>query len=1036
MAVGGIVETRSSEATPHKALNRLEIFALGEIRVVRDGKAVPLPASKRTRALLGYLVASGARHTRQALCDLLWEGPDDPRGALRWSLTKLRPVVNERGIERLATDREHISFSARGATTDIGRLGDLLGRDPSSAGLTEIEEAAALLSSEFLDGLELPSCYRFHHWCLAERERWGALRRTVLTLALRRLADDPERSLPYARAMVASDPLSEGAHGRLTALLASLGRRKDAQAHYDYARQMLLRETGAPLIGELRRPLAPSTDPRAEAEDKHQHITIPSDAANSVPLMAGSGLVGRNRERQMILDSIEALLAGVKSRGFLFSGEPGIGKSRLLQFVSAAAKERGALVLAAKCFEAEAVRPYGCWLEVLGRDFAALLPRRDIVSSWSTFNLIGGKAGDRTDFFMKVKESVDALGNHGPIVLIFDDLQWVDEGSSSLLHYMIRAEDTKRLLFVGSAREDEIDDNPWCKRLVSGLTRAKVIERVLLAPLDRADAAKLLGENISVDELSLAMRMTGGNPLYIVELAAARASDASARGRDLDALIADRISRLDAPERELLTFASAMSRDFKPELLGEAMGLVDAELFDRIQRLERKGFLKPRGDGRFDFAHDLIRQSSYRELSQPSRRLIHRQIARVLKEASRSDSALAGDWAYHAGAAGDHSNAVEACILAGEHCLRLYANAAAIDAADRGRGHLEQLPTGADRARRHIALLNIIVFATATLGVRPKRNLLDELRRAAEAAELLGLHDEASLGWHLVSWWTWRSNDSLSAQQATIRAELASRPTDHATRCQQLANTGRCLLEVEAEVERARAFAGEAGKLAVEFDLSFVELEFCRGLLARWDGDLSGAQEWMRRAVALARLREDRWHEAECLVWLGKIALECNQMDQIDAVCDEIDAVAHRMGEDRAAVADAFRAIATMRRGRQDERLVRAGVANLRTLDDKAQLAYVLNEIATCLIALGRVDEAREAAAEALTAARIVRRTTEIVVAASNLARAGADSEYLEMKAGELADISFLSARARSAWDLAGGKLLDSNAGSNGAIST
>ena len=64
------------------------IRLLGELQVTRAGGVVPLPASKRTRALLGYLVATGDPQFRQTLCDLLWDGPDDPRGSLRWSLVQ------------------------------------------------------------------------------------------------------------------------------------------------------------------------------------------------------------------------------------------------------------------------------------------------------------------------------------------------------------------------------------------------------------------------------------------------------------------------------------------------------------------------------------------------------------------------------------------------------------------------------------------------------------------------------------------------------------------------------------------------------------------------------------------------------------------------------------------------------------------------------------------------------------------------------------------------------------------------------------
>src|SRR5471030_798261 len=96
----------------------LEIRLLGEPQVLRDGHAVPLPASKKSRALLAYLAASGRAHLREKLCELLWDGPDDPRAALRWSLTKLRPLVEP----HLVAGREHVELQCDGALVDLHRL--------------------------------------------------------------------------------------------------------------------------------------------------------------------------------------------------------------------------------------------------------------------------------------------------------------------------------------------------------------------------------------------------------------------------------------------------------------------------------------------------------------------------------------------------------------------------------------------------------------------------------------------------------------------------------------------------------------------------------------------------------------------------------------------------------------------------------------------------------------------------------------------------------------------------------------------------
>src|ERR1041385_5143536 len=91
-----------------------EIRVLGELEVARGGRLVPLPASKKTRALLGFLAVTGRSHTREHLCDLLWQGPDAPRAAPRWSLAKLRGVL---GPDAITADRERVALGSIG--TDL-----------------------------------------------------------------------------------------------------------------------------------------------------------------------------------------------------------------------------------------------------------------------------------------------------------------------------------------------------------------------------------------------------------------------------------------------------------------------------------------------------------------------------------------------------------------------------------------------------------------------------------------------------------------------------------------------------------------------------------------------------------------------------------------------------------------------------------------------------------------------------------------------------------------------------------------------------
>jgi len=104
----------------------IRIRTLGELAIERDGEPLKLPASKRTRSLIGYLLLTSRPHRRERLCELFWEIPDDPRGALRWSLSKIRPLVNDDDTERLKADRERVSLKCDDLIVDLRRIADAL----------------------------------------------------------------------------------------------------------------------------------------------------------------------------------------------------------------------------------------------------------------------------------------------------------------------------------------------------------------------------------------------------------------------------------------------------------------------------------------------------------------------------------------------------------------------------------------------------------------------------------------------------------------------------------------------------------------------------------------------------------------------------------------------------------------------------------------------------------------------------------------------------------------------------------------------
>ncbi|MGN6183772.1 MAG: AAA family ATPase [Thermoanaerobaculia bacterium] len=157
----------------------LQLRFLGEIEVARAGMRVDLPQSKKTRALLAYLALSGKTHRRERLCALLWDIAEDPRAALRWSLSKLRGVVDDDAASRIHADRNHVTFAGDDVWIDILHVRDALASGVATLPTETLQDLDRLFRGEFLEDVELSDYADFHAWFVAFREESRAMRDAI-----------------------------------------------------------------------------------------------------------------------------------------------------------------------------------------------------------------------------------------------------------------------------------------------------------------------------------------------------------------------------------------------------------------------------------------------------------------------------------------------------------------------------------------------------------------------------------------------------------------------------------------------------------------------------------------------------------------------------------------------------------------------------------------------------------------------------------------------------------------------------------------
>jgi tetratricopeptide (TPR) repeat protein len=267
--------------------------------------------------------------------------------------------------------------------------------------------------------------------------------------------------------------------------------------------------------------------------------------------------------------------------------------------------------------------------------------------------------------------------------------------------------------------------------------------------------------------------------------------------------------------------------------------------------------------------------------------------------------------------------------------------------------------------------------------------------------------------------------DIANTAARILQAAQAGRAADTETRQHHLANTGRCLVQIERDVAGGERFLCEAQALGQNMtDRTALELLFGQGLLHAFEGLDEDAMPFLERAAALAQANADHWLYLYALVRIARMALERGRAREALEQCIAVEPLVRKLseGSEEPFVA-ALRALAELELGMADApQAAEKALATLRRLDSKAYVAYVLNALAEHDIRGGRLDDARHRASEALRLAEAVGHKSETAVARCHLATLAhrcADHQgaraLLDACAPDLSNRLSLSARARSA---------------------
>ncbi len=546
----------------------LEISLLGEQRAALDGSVVDL-GSLRAQALVGFLLLHrDVPQRREHVAAQFW--PDSSTAQARTNLRRELHALRT-GLPQVAgwltADRGTLLWrSGPGCRLDVAEFEAAAGT--AAAARTAGDDAgfrdAAAGAVRAYRGELLPAVYE--DWATAERNRLHRMCLVLLDqlIGLDRAAGAYQDAIERARQRIDLEPLEEVGYRTLLQVQALAGDRAAAVRTYHRCVSVLERELGVgpdpattaeydrlagpgpAAAGSGRGPEAPAAGlPGPEPPAAGPPPAGPPPAGLAVAGLAAAGvgraglpaanpvrLVGREHEFQLLQQRWRAALAG--EAGFtVLSGEAGVGKTRLLDELSAAVQRDGVPAVRARCFAARgrlALAPVSEWLRspplqsararlepVWAREVDRLVPPRG--GGPATPPRPMADAWQRHRFFEGLARAV--LSAARPPLLILDDLQWCDEDTLAWLQLLLHLGQGQPLLVVAATRRDEVAANAELSEMLRVLRSAGQVTEISVAPLDTARsgelASQVLGRRLAAPEAGLLHAATGGYPLFVIE---------------------------------------------------------------------------------------------------------------------------------------------------------------------------------------------------------------------------------------------------------------------------------------------------------------------------------------------------------------------------------------------------------------------------------------------------------------------------------------------------------------------------------------
>lgn len=759
------------------------LHALGQC-VIRTSVATITPRADIGFALATRLIAErGKRVSRQSLLALFW--PASPASSAAHALSEALHKLRRKGLPVRADDTNCVWIARESVCTDIEHLATEAPHALVDRDLTILPGYSPSVSAGFEDWLD--------DWRAELRQRLVA----GLAHATERAEDegDGRTVMRLAEQLLKLDPGNEAALAATASAVESLRRdkgqrRRSPRSPADDGRDR------APILGS---PVSVGGSnrlalPGAADVQRVSELTARGGwafPAGGFPAARDTTLVGRDADIAFAAEVLDAASLG-KGGGAYISGAAGVGKSRFVRALTIIARKRQMAVASIACQQADIIRPLSVFVDIVPQlrllpgaagAMPAMAPYLDRLTTHGPNDYMPNGGGQEIEHSYScvqhaVFDLLEAISDEQPLVLVVENMQWLDKASPTLLREMSSWATTRPVAFVFTSR-DRWNTEHWGAP-PEALKLHYLLPLIAEAALAHAtEYAKLIGQLPPAVLLEWCISASEGNPYLLEELLNhwAATGEQFATPRSLTALLNARLDRLTPAALRVLQTCAVMGKNSTLARIERLLKHPPHELFGALEELGTAGMLTMErdtdstGKNRVLCRHAVLAQTVIDRVSPAGLEILHRWAGEVLELEldSPSSASLLWDCASHWHASSNSTRAVEL----GRSCIgHLLEVGLADDAAD-GCKHTLNFCT---RDEDKLDILNTLAHVLhLTRSWSEMLVVVDDVRSHQIAIGLTeSFHDDLELLRFEAEWHAFRDWDvTLQSVQRCVMADKA-----------------------------------------------------------------------------------------------------------------------------------------------------------------------------------------------------------------------------------------------------------------------